>query len=722
MRALTMKTIKFTILMVIMIFALLDHNITVSQTSNELDRALEHKVALIAKRYSDSVVLRWAPSTAALWTKAKANGYTIERAEIQAGKPGAYSVLTDAPIKPWTASQWKQYSDEHGGENQEMSGPVGIASALTEETNDPTDYPENDPGQLDALRESRNRFQMAFNFAVIIAERNSDAANGLGMRYVDKSAKIGTSYMYRITLLGDNSPYRVESGIVEVAPQPTKIEFDNINLMVDEMDRSVLITWNSRKEHSTFDVYRSTDSISFTKLTKVPMLILRNTDGPASNSYHDTNLINYKVYYYKIVGNNAFAENDILGIIKAMPRDVTPPTSPIGVKAMHIGKNDAMITWEMLEPVSSDLAGFIIMRDTAVDAPFNTSIIEKPLEKNARMYRDTNLVLGGTYYYQVIAVDTARNAVRSFPAYVSFVDSTPPSMGVLVKGIMDTNGIVKIIVKHPIDKDLMGYRLLHANDPSHEFTVKRDLFDPDSVFNQSDTIIIDTLEVRTLTKFAYYQVIALDYHFNEAIISNTLAIPRPDIIPPVAPVISEYSNTDSMVYLDFIPSSSRDVRNHIVLRRTYDKEQPDKISWDSISNVGRLENKCMDSTLLPSQTFQYAVIAVDSAGNTSPLSNIISLKHIDNMIRPTVTNVSAIYDSTKNNVMLRWSYTQLTEPFNFVIYKKSQSGFQVYAMIKNDLQREFIDMSEARRGASYAVKVICKSGAESILSESIEVR
>ena len=167
MRALTMKTIKFTILMVIMIFALLDHNITVSQTSNELDRALEHKVALIAKRYSDSVVLRWAPSTAALWTKAKANGYTIERAEIQAGKPGAYSVLTDAPIKPWTASQWKQYSDEHGGENQEMSGPVGIASALTEETNDPTDYPENDPGQLDALRESRNRFQMAFNFAVI---------------------------------------------------------------------------------------------------------------------------------------------------------------------------------------------------------------------------------------------------------------------------------------------------------------------------------------------------------------------------------------------------------------------------------------------------------------------------------------------------------------------------------------------------------------------------
>lgn len=139
--------------------------------------------------------------------------------------------------------------------------------------------------------------------------------------------------------------------------------------MVDEMDRSVIISWNKTKEHSTFDVYRSTDSISFTKLTKVPMLTLRNTDGPASNSYHDTNLINYKVYYYKIVGNNAFAENDILGIIKAMPRDVTPPTSPIAVKAMHIGKNDAMITWEMQEPVSSDLAGFIIMRDTAVDAP-----------------------------------------------------------------------------------------------------------------------------------------------------------------------------------------------------------------------------------------------------------------------------------------------------------------------------------------------------------------
>lgn len=695
--------------------------ITMGQTERDLNRALQQRVVAIGKRYADSVVLRWAPSSPALWTKAKASGYKIERAEVSGSRAGTFTELAGSPVKPWTTAQWETYFRVNPTMPNDEMAPLAIASSLADEKIDPADYPVNDPGQLDALREARNRFDMMFNIAVLAAERNRDGATGLGLRFVDKTTRTGVAYRYRITLLGDVKPYSAEPGTVDIGSEPTRVTIDNPGLSVDELDASVLLKWNNANGHSTYDIYRSTDGQTFQKLTVTPMLTLQNGTDAASNSFLDSNLTNYTVYTYKIVGNNAFAETDLLGIIKAMPRDVTPPAMPVAVKATHEGIRDVVITWEMTEPVSADLAGFLIMRDTAVDGTFERAIVEKPLEKGARQFRDENVILGGTYYYQIVAVDTARNAVRSMPAYVAFADSIPPSPGVLVKGTMDTNGVVRIVVQHPADRDLMGYRLLHANDPSHEFTVRRDLFHEDSVFNRTDTIIVDTLEVRTLTKYAYYQVVALDYHFNEAAVSNTLAVPRPDLLPPVAPVIRDYVVTDTTINLDIVPSSSRDVRNHVALRRSFDAQNPDRVAWDSLSRMGRRDSLVEDRTPARSRTYQYAVVAYDSAGNKSPLSNIVTIKRVDNMMRPAVKELSASFDSTTKRVTLRWSYEQLDEPHSFVVYKKTASGLQAYAMIKNDRQREYIDINDARRGATYAVKVVCTSGAESKLSSTAEV-
>ncbi|MBU3699938.1 MAG: hypothetical protein FGM33_08010, partial [Candidatus Kapabacteria bacterium] len=472
-----MKTMKS--LLTILIAACSIISITHAQTPAQLDQALQHRVAGIAKRYADSVVLRWAPSTSALWTKAKMSGYRIERAELKGTQAGSFSALSDAPVKPWTTAQWEEYANANPSTDMDAMGPVAVAAMLSEETMDPADYPTNDPGQLDALREARSRFEMAYGMAALAAERSRDAATGLGMRFVDKTARAGVAYRYRITLLGDTKPYRVDPALIDIGPEPTRVTFDNAGLSVDELDGSVLIKWNNSTGHSTYDVYRSTDGQNFSKLTQSPMLTLNSGNGPASNSFLDSNLINYRTYTYRIVGNSAFAETDVIGILKATPRDISPPAMPIGVKAVHEGVRDVVITWEMAEPVSPDLAGFLIMRDTAIDGAFDRAIVEKPLDKGARTFRDNNVILGGTYYYQVVAVDTARNAVRSYPAYVAFADSVPPSPGVLVSGTMDTNGVVRIIVRHPADRDLMGYRLLHANDPSHEFTVRRDLFHED---------------------------------------------------------------------------------------------------------------------------------------------------------------------------------------------------------------------------------------------------
>ena len=63
---------------------------------------------------------------------------------------------------------------------------------------------------------------MSFNFAMMVAERSRNAANGLGLRYADLTAKLGTTYRYRVSLVGAAAPYTVEPALVDVEPTPRK--------------------------------------------------------------------------------------------------------------------------------------------------------------------------------------------------------------------------------------------------------------------------------------------------------------------------------------------------------------------------------------------------------------------------------------------------------------------------------------------------------------------
>ncbi|MBU3742505.1 MAG: hypothetical protein FGM24_09510 [Candidatus Kapabacteria bacterium] len=693
-----------------------------AQQQDDLNAALRQKVVGVGKRYQDSVVLRWAPGNAALWRMAMANGYRIERAEVTGGNVGAFVVLTQQPVKPWTAEQWSAAESSVPPSDTAEQQAILVAGSLSEPSTDPADMPVNDPGQVDAIREARERFEMGFNFAMMVAERSRNAANGLGLRYVDASAVLGKTYRYRISIVGSTKPYTVEPALVDVDPTPRRRP-ENVQVVeADELDTQVLLKWAEGYGYTMFNIYRSSRGGPFVKLTSQPMITLKSGDASSnSSSYLDTNLTNYVVYTYRVTGINAFAEEETLDTIKAMPRDRTPPQSPSSVRADHVGAKDVVVTWTMIDPIEKDLGGFYVMRDTSIEGAFNP-VHSQPLASSVRTFRDTTATLGGTYFYSVMAFDTARNAVKSFPAMVVFADSIPPAAPVLVSGRMDTNGVVRIVVRHPADADVMGYRMLFANDPEHEFTVKRELFNSDSVFKRQDTIVLDTAEVRTLTKAIYYKFIALDYHYNESAESNMLVVPRPDVIPPVAPVIRDYVASDTAVAIDFAPSSSRDVKEHAVVRRRYDPSAAQPAAWDTLAKTGRRDSTIADRNGAIAAKYQYAIVARDSAGLVSPLSNIITVARVDSKVRPAVTNVAAVYDSTTKSVRLTWDYGDLPEKHRFVVYRAVASSLSAYAVVADQRQRVFVDAKGAQRGTVYAVKVECDSGAESKLSEKAVTR
>lgn len=690
-------------------------NNTYAQSADNLNASLKISMKGIAKRYSDSVVLRWAPGNAALWRISRTQGYRIERAEVNGSAVGAYTSLTANPLTQWTEPQWSTFLQSYQYADSTEEQLIAIAQSLSEQAS-ATDASSTDLSDLSTLRENKNRLEMAFSFALLAAERSRVAGNALAMRYVDKTAALGTTYRYRVSIIGSTAPYIVAPAMFDAVANPRPAGKLDAGLTALALDAKVVLTWSNNTGHSTYDVFRSTDGKLFTKLNDSPLLTIRQgtADGEA-NGFVDSGLVNYTKYTYRVSGNNAFAEVEDIGTVTAMPRDMTAPPTPSGVRTEHIDVKNVAVTWDMPDENTPDLVGFYVQRGGNEDGPFKV-LNTTPLRPNIRRYVDTTAVLGDTLYYQVVAVDTALNGSLSFPVYVAFSDSIAPAPAVLVSGTMDTAGVVRIIVKHPSDRDMMGYRLLFANDPDHEFTVRREVFDEDSAFVGADTVLVDTAEVRTLTKYVYYRVVALDYHFNESELSNIIAIPRPDLIPPVAPVITDYVVSDTSVKLFYNHSTSRDVSHHIVQRRLYETTREPSVVWDSLARGGIRDSVAEDVSGTRSSTYQYTIIALDSAGNRSELSNIVTLVRYDNGVRPPVTNVRATFDSTAKNIVLQWDYIDLGEEHSFLIYKSDGPSLESYALVKDRNQRRFVDTKRPVANTRYAIKVVCKSGAESPMS------
>ena len=67
-------------------------------------------VRIIARRNDSTVSLRWAPTSSAVFTLGKQNGYRVERAEIKGGSPGSFTMVNENhPVIPWPVGGWQWF-------------------------------------------------------------------------------------------------------------------------------------------------------------------------------------------------------------------------------------------------------------------------------------------------------------------------------------------------------------------------------------------------------------------------------------------------------------------------------------------------------------------------------------------------------------------------------------------------------------------------------------
>ncbi|MHB8579579.1 MAG: hypothetical protein ACYDA4_06925, partial [Ignavibacteriaceae bacterium] len=198
----------------------------------------------------------------------------------------------------------------------------------------------------------------------------------------------------------------------------------------------------------------------------------------------------------------------------------------------------------------------------------------------------------------------------------------------------------------------------------------------------------------------------LDFNYNQSEFSNIIEVVRPDTIHPVTPVFTNVVVTEKQVELYFVPSSSEDVKEHIIYRKTNMDSD-----WVIIGKFDTSQTKFIDTSVTTGVTYYYSIRAKDQSGLYSNYASPVYGKPYDTGIRPPVENLIANVD--KKNIILTWTYPTLKVETVFIIYKKDNNGLLKQYDITSD--KSYTDKNTNKKNY-YAIKAVTKDGGQSDIS------
>jgi fibronectin type 3 domain-containing protein len=669
---------------------------------------LRVSIKLQARFQGDSIVLRWGLNNAFAWRKLNETGYNIERLEFDASnKPEAsFKRLNNTPLKPWPEDEWKRKSSSSDNyamvASKALYGKTFVVSAGSNTKNG-----KNPDNSVNNLSQAASGEEQRFILAMMSGSFSQTAANGLAIRFTDKSIHKNTKYIYRVFAASSSPMFRTDTALFIIETKKVFSVAPVQDLAVYEGDKLISLRWRDMEHYAGYYIERSGDGKTFTRLSDNPYIQFASRKNSKDDefTYNDTIPANYKKYYYRIKGISIFSEtSESSDIITAQGRDRTPPGQPFIYKAEYKGNNTAIIDWAPYTS-SPDLKGFFVSRGQDIKGPFNV-LHDKILPPTTRNFTDNKVIEGGLNYYVLTAVDTAGNIVTSLPRYVVTPDNIAPVKPTGLSGKIDMKGAVKLSWHQGKENDIEGYRIYRAN-------AKDQTYNPISS-TIPDTLFQDTITLNTLTKHIYYKIVAVDRNKNNSPYSDILELKRPDIVPPVAPVIDDFKSGDKTMQIHWVCSSSEDVVNQILYRRTKDQE------WKVIAQLAQKINIYRDTLVERNNWYEYSLEAVDDAGLHSDKSFPLNVKVYDSGIRPPVQDFNVVKSPDGKSLLLTWKYSEKGD-YSFVIYRSvNGKDMMTYLNAKGD-QRSITDSSLTKGTILYSIKVVYKDGGESQIISSAQV-
>ncbi len=208
--------------------------------------------------------------------------------------------------------------------------------------------------------------------------------------YHNTGLAFNTAYYYRVRAYNayGNSGYSNEAS----ATTNDIIPYAPTNLVSAAASSSQInLTWNDNSTNETgFLIERSGDNITFSQIASV-------TAG--TTSYSSTGLSSGTTYYFRVRAYNGIGNSGYSNTSSAMTYDVLP-AAPSGLTATAASSSQINLSWT---DNSTNEACFIIQRSgNGTDFSQVTTV-----GANVTSFSDTGLAASTTYYYRVIAHNTA---------------------------------------------------------------------------------------------------------------------------------------------------------------------------------------------------------------------------------------------------------------------------------------------------------------------------
>ena len=698
-----MKILKILSLMIIIASGIVAQD-TISYNMD----SLSGKIYLIGKNDGDKITLRWAPGSPGVWQLSNKAGYMLERLSYRDTSDflgATFKLLTPTPFKPLELEKWEPLVNAI----PEDKYAALAAQAIWGKRN------KSDPLNTEAsMFEKAREFNNLFSTAMLSAEFSANTAIASGLRYEDYDIDTSLTYFYRVYSLVSNLDYPIDTTYLVINGNDI---YKNIEVKIDEVfenDREIILSWDREYEnyYSGWYIEKSSDGKNYIRLNEDPYIDSPTDDlgiKSTTMTYSDSLEKNYVKYHYRLIGINPFAELSVPSDpVMGMGRDRTPPPAPQNINAKQIAPGKMEITWTMPE-ICDDLKGFLISRSNEINKN-EVAVTNDILPVETRSYIDTTYdeVLNNWYY--VYAVDTAGNAMVGLPEYGSINDSIPPSPPVGLTGKIDTNGIVTISWDENTERDIYGYSVFSANQADHTFIIENNI---PTRFNS----YTDTISLKTLTEHKFFRVAAIDLARNISEFSEILTLKKPDIVPPVPPVFTDYNVAEQGIFLSWVQSTSHDVRTHILYRRTLGAED-----WESIYTTDELveQDEYIDKNAIAGKTYEYKIIAQDDDGLYSPISSILTLTALDFSEITPIEDLEAVFNQSMNKVTLRWSNSEGGE-YKYQIFRAvNDGGFYLLNEVKDPV-RQISDEVQMGRTYEYTIVVIKNDKKKSGFSKSVKI-
>jgi uncharacterized protein len=665
------------------------------------------KIEIIARAQEDKILLRWAPIDFSAWHYLNKYGYTLERYTVT--KDSALvtpptKIIMGKAIKPKPLNEWETFVD-----NNDYAAIA--AQVLYGET---IEISINQGSDISQIIQKTKEQEQRFSFGLFAADQSFEVAEMAGLGFADLNAIKGEKYLYKVISNVPDSIALIDEGtafvgLVDYIPLPQPLDFEG-----EFGNNSVILSWNRsffERIYNSFIVERSDDGgKTFLATSNKPLINTYEGDDPKSDNYYKQDSLpeNGKVYHFRIRGITSFGEmGPPSEVIKGMGK--TPFQLDLGITKGYAVDNDkVVINWQVVDGTIELIREYLVERSDNTDGPFNRVNIDL-IEKEKLAYVDE--FPRSTNYYRVTALSIYDDKISSFPYLVQLADSIPPAIPLKLEGKIDSLGIVEISWQANTESDLFGYRVYRSNFKNSEFgqVTKEPVTAP---------YFKDTVSINTLTSSIYYKVMAVDKRFNPSALSLAVALKRPDIIPPTAPVFKSIKSVDEGIAISWINSSSKDVAAHVMYKQKAgdsDWSLYKKIVMDTIQSL-------IDTEVQSGVYYNYTMIAIDSSNLESLPANKVRGVKVDKGIRAKIENVKAYADRTNKSITIRWKYNEENVKEILIYRKSNEDQLTLYTALVGD-NSEFIDQRlKENTYYSYRIKAVFENGSFSEWSDEIKVK